>query len=88
MTMESHGDDFVEDIERRNEMTKKGGPKRFRFRHVIVPASASSTASMHPKDAEWQFGCYFPRTDLCVTDMGNRGTGRPTNVEWLDNDSG
>lgn len=30
------------------------------------------------------YGCYFPGTDLCVGAMGDRGTGIPNDVEWLD----
>jgi hypothetical protein len=26
---------------------------------------------------------YFPGTDLCVTDMGAHGTGKPSRVEWV-----
>jgi hypothetical protein len=29
-------------------------------------------------------GCYFPDTDLCVTNGGRRGTGIPGGVEWID----
>jgi hypothetical protein len=32
----------------------------------------------------WLYGCYFPGTDLNVSDMGVRGTGVPSGVEWLD----
>jgi hypothetical protein len=34
----------------------------------------------------WRHGCYFPLTNLMVTDMGDRGTGVPTRegLEWLD----
>ena len=29
------------------------------------------------------YGCYFPTTDLNVSEMGGRGTGQPENVEYL-----
>ena len=32
----------------------------------------------------FEHGCYFPKTDLVVSDMGQRGTGEPKDVEWLD----
>lgn len=39
----------------------------------------------HPNGSEapYVYGCYFPMTDLCVGDMGSRGTGKPKDVEWL-----
>lgn len=36
------------------------------------------------KTADGIFGCYFDATDLCVFQTGQRGTGQPSNVEWLD----
>jgi hypothetical protein len=32
------------------------------------------------------YGCYFPGTDLLITDMGVRRTGEPQweGIEWLD----
>ncbi len=30
------------------------------------------------------YGVYCPTTDLCVSDMGARGTGKPLDVEWID----
>lgn len=38
--------------------------------------------------ADWAYGAYFPQTDLCVTDMGSRSTGKPNmeHIEWLDYD--
>ena len=52
-------------------------PRRFRW---PVPAG-----ERHPNgsDARYRYGCYFPRTDLCVNDMGHRSTGEPAGVEWL-----
>jgi hypothetical protein len=29
-------------------------------------------------------GCYFPSSDLCVFESGQRGTGKPDDVTWLD----
>lgn len=50
-------------------------PRRFR-----VPASGQ-----HPTGrGKYHYGCYFPMTDLVVSDMGWRGTGQPKEVEWLD----
>lgn len=36
---------------------------------------------------QYVYGVYWPATDLCVNDAGNRGTGIPLNVEWLDEPS-
>lgn len=33
---------------------------------------------------EYLYGCYFPTTDLNVAEHGGRGTGKPADVEWLD----
>lgn len=35
---------------------------------------------------EWGHGVYFPVTDLCVTAMGVRSTGKPVigQLEWID----
>lgn len=40
----------------------------------------------HPNGSESPFiyGCYFPMTNLVVYDMGQRGTGQPKDVEWID----
>lgn len=44
----------------------------------------------HPngRKTEWSYGVYFPATDLVVTDMGRRGTGKPeiAGIIWLDTD--
>lgn len=38
-----------------------------------------------PFERAYRFGVYFPDTDLCVFDMGQRGTGMPTkDFEWID----
>lgn len=34
------------------------------------------------------YGVYYPGTDLCVSDMGARGTGKPPGVEWIDPEPG
>lgn len=60
-----------------SEAEKKNRPRRFRFRCDKHPAGNKS---------KWRYGCYFPLTDLVVGDMGGRGTGKPTDVEWLDDD--
>lgn len=59
------------------ETEKKNRPRRFRVRTVTGdhPNGSKST---------YQYGCYFPMTDLVVGDMGGRGTGAPKDVEWLD----
>lgn len=31
----------------------------------------------------YMYGCYFPTTDLNISEMARPGTGMPTNVEWL-----
>lgn len=51
-------------------------PRRFRL-HTMAP---------HPNgcDSVYRYGCYFPLTDLCVWDMGERRTGEPQSVEWID----
>ena len=40
----------------------------------------------HPNGSvrRYQYGVYFPVTDLVVGDMGGRGTGKPNGVEWID----
>jgi hypothetical protein len=30
----------------------------------------------------FEYGCYFPSSDLNVSEMGHRGTGKPEGVEW------
>lgn len=54
-------------------------PRRFKF-----PVVAGTHPAYHP--VPYQYGCYFPMTDLVVTDMGDRWTGCPRweGVEWLD----
>lgn len=57
----------------------KDAPVRFRWPTPEgVHANGAKTA--------WCYGIYFPATDLCVGDMGHRGTGKPgwPNVEWID----
>lgn len=56
-------------------------PRRFRIK--------IKEGEKHPNGAEhgWYFGCYFPQTDLVVYEMGQRGTGMPKDVEWLDEPS-
>lgn len=51
-------------------------PRRFRL-------NVSPTGT--PPKYVW--GCYFPESDLCVTQDGSRGTGLPPKVEWLDDPS-
>ena len=54
-------------------------PRRFRQR--------IQDGGMHPSAlgrTQYLWGVYFPLTDLVVGDMGNRGTGKPKDVEWLD----
>jgi len=38
------------------------------------------------RDAQWAHGVYFPDTDLCVSEMGARSTGKPawSGIEWID----
>lgn len=56
----------------------KDAPRRWRH---VDPEQAPGAGRAKGEPA---FGAYFPRTDLCVSDMGGRGTGEPNNVEWLD----
>ena len=51
-------------------------PRRFKLR---LPPDAK-----RPFDHALRYGCYFPGTDLGVSDMGGRGTGEPPDVEWID----
>ena len=51
-----------------------------RWRQIIPNRSAGAGR----KNGAPLFGVYFPGTDLCVTDMGGRGTGEPRGVEWID----
>lgn len=55
-------------------------PRRFR-----IKLNANGREG-HPNgsDAEWFYGCYFPQTDLCISEMARPGTGIPQGVEWLD----
>lgn len=55
-------------------------PRRFR---IAIP-----NGQKHPNgtDTKWRYGVYFPQTDLVVGDMGGRGTGKPSDVEWLDDE--
>jgi hypothetical protein len=55
-------------------------PRRFRIKLV---------GKKHPNgsDAQYFYGCYFPQTDLCITEMARPGTGVPKDVEWLDEPS-
>lgn len=57
----------------------KKKPRRFR-----IPCNGK-----HPNgtDHPYRYGVYFPLTDLVVGDMGGRGTGCPTDVEWIDGES-
>lgn len=62
----------------------KDRPRRFKVK----------TGGRHPNGsiAEYRYGTYFPMTDLCVMDMGERGTGAPRvdgfhtlgDIEWID----
>jgi hypothetical protein len=53
-------------------------PRRFRVR--------LKDGEKHPNgsDSRYFHGCYFPLTDLCITEMARPGTGEPSGVEWLD----
>lgn len=52
-----------------------------RFRRPIREARLPSRG-----EGGWQYGCYFPWSDLVVTDLGARRTGVPDGpgLEWLD----
>ena len=57
-------------------------PRRFRW---------PTYKGRHPNSriTPYEYGVYFPGTDLVVTDMGCRGTGEPDKtkwpgIEWLD----
>lgn len=54
----------------------KNEPRRFR-----VPLTSTHA---NGRDAPYSYGVYFPMTDLVVGDMGGRGTGAPSGVEWID----
>ncbi len=58
---------------------KRKLPRRFKMR----------CDGKHPNgsDHPYRYGVYFPLTDLVVGDMGGRGTGCPTDVEWIDNET-
>lgn len=63
--------------------TSQWQPRRFR---ILLPEG-----ERHPNGSvsRYRYGCYFPLTDLVVGDMGERGTGKPTedaphHVEWMD----
>ncbi len=66
----------------RGELEPVADPHRPRLFRWPVEATRG-----HPNGsaAGWRWGCYFPLTDLCVNDMGNRGTGRPESagLEWM-----
>jgi hypothetical protein len=40
------------------------------------------------RDAQWAHGVYFPDTDLCISEMGARSTGKPvwSGIEWIDSE--
>lgn len=52
-------------------------PRRFKWQ---IPNGTHPTG----RKTKYQYGCYFPYTDLVVGDMGGRGTGIPQDVEWID----
>jgi hypothetical protein len=58
-----------DDCPRSPKPTGPNEPRRFRGRS---------------KDGTIWYGCYFPGTDLMVTQTGKRGTGEPHGVEWID----
>jgi hypothetical protein len=60
----------------REPKTERDAPRRWRSDLPIANPSGDGM--------RYLYGCYFPRTDLNVNDMGTRGTGRPVNVVWLD----
>lgn len=49
----------------------------------ILPDVIEGKPVHRPFSHARRFGVYFPGTDLCVTDMGGRGTGRPEGVTWV-----
>lgn len=55
-------------------------PRRFRWPTFVGHPHPNGSGS------RWRYGCYWPMTDLVVTDMGERGTGAPgmSGIEWLD----
>lgn len=56
---------------------KDDKPRRFRMK---------IDSANHPtgRGLDYIHGCYFPATDLVVGEMGGRGTGVPSGVDWLD----
>ena len=74
---QSCGDEYGQhkaDCPKREEENR---PRRFR---VFLASGKHANGSK----SSYQYGCYFPMTDLVVGDMGGRGTGEPQGVEWLD----
>jgi len=60
------------------EYDQKQRPRRFRIK--LNPGEKHPNGSTAP----FRYGCYFPATDLVISDMGGRGTGMPGSVEWID----
>ncbi len=56
---------------------KKNRPLRYRW---PLPDG------QHPNGGKgrYRYGVYFSLTDLCIRDVGDCGTGKPEDVEWLD----
>jgi hypothetical protein len=50
-----------------------------RWRIKLVPGTA-----VCGRTPEYFYGCYYPTTNLNTGESGSRGTGRPSDVEWLD----
>ena len=62
----------------RGRVFNPNAPKPFRIK---LPEGEKSA---YGKRGDYRYGCYFPSSDLCVTEGGGRGTGEPKDVEWLD----
>jgi hypothetical protein len=67
-------------------------PRRFRIPVIMLTRlNVPNGVLHHPNgtDAEYLYGCYFPQTDLCISEMGHRSTGCPNypDIEWLDDDN-
>ena len=71
------GEDYGEHVGACPMLERKNRPRRYR---TLCPYNK------HPngRASLYIYGCYFPMTDLCVGDMGGRGTGMPQDVEWMD----
>ncbi len=69
-----------------NEPEKQEPPKFYDLRPRRFRWPTRNGKNDTGRETPFNYGCYFPATDLCITDMGRRGTGEPSwpGLQWLD----